>query len=167
MRPILTAATLLCVLALSACAGNETSSKEPVRLVMSFNAQSDINPDDRGRPAPIVVRVYELKNAEAFKAADFFTLQKQDRKILADDIVKRTELQLRPGEQRTVVRGSDAATMAIGVVASYRDLPNSVWRAVYRMPAAPEKSWYRSSTPKLKLNIDLAANAVMVKEEQQ
>ncbi|RBB31430.1 type VI secretion system lipoprotein TssJ [Burkholderia reimsis] len=167
MRSILTVAALACVLALSACASGEPKPKEPFRLEMSVNAAPGVNPDDRSRPAPIVVRIYELKNDGAFKAADFFTLQTQDKTVLADDVVKRDELQLRPGEHQTIVRRPDPATTAIGVIAAYRDLPNSVWRTVYPMPVALDKAWYSFSTPKLKLTIDLEANAVKITETKQ
>ncbi|MDR6501917.1 type VI secretion system protein VasD [Burkholderia ambifaria] len=132
-----------------------------------MNALPDVNPDDRGRAAPIVVRIYELKNDGAFNAADFFTLQTRDKTALADDVVKRDELQLRPGEHQTLVRRPDPATTTIGVIAVYRDLPNAVWRAVYTMPAAPDKAWYRLFTPKLKLTIDLEAKAVKITEAKK
>ena len=121
----------------------------------------------RGRAAPIVVRIYELKNDGAFEAADFFTLQTQDKTVLADDVAKRDELQLRPGEHQTLVRRPDSATKTIGVIAAYRDLPNAVWRAVYAMPAVPDKAWYRLFTPKLKLTIDLEAKAVKITEAKK
>ena len=168
MRSILTVATLACLLALSACASSgEPKPKEPIRLDLRVNALPDVNPDDRGRAAPIVVRIYELKNDGAFEAADFFTLQTQDKTVLADDVVKRDELQLRPGEHRTVVRKPDPTTTTIGVIAAYRDLPNAVWRAAYAMPVAPDKAWYRLFTPKLKLTIDLEAKAVKITEAKK
>jgi type VI secretion system protein VasD len=113
------------------------------------------------------VRIYELKNDGAFNAADFFTLQTRDKTALADDVVKRDELQLRPGEHQTLVRRPDPVTTTIGVIAAYRDLPNAVWRAVYTMPAAPDKAWYRLFTPKLKLTIDLEAKAVKITEAKK
>ncbi|WP_175765420.1 type VI secretion system lipoprotein TssJ [Burkholderia ambifaria] len=168
MRSIPTVATLACALALSACASSgEPKPKEPIRLDMRVNARPDVNPDDRGRAAPIVVRIYELKNDGAFNAADFFTLQTQDKTVLADDVVKRDELQLRPGEHQMLVRRPDPVTTTIGVIAAYRDLPNAVWRAVYTMPAAPDKAWYRLFTPKLKLTIDLEAKAVKITEAKK
>jgi type VI secretion system protein VasD len=168
MRSIPTVATLACALALSACASSgEPKPKEPIRLDMRVNALPDVNPDDRGRAAPIVVRIYELKNDGAFNAADFFTLQTRDKTALADDVVKRDELQLRPGEHQTLVRRPDPVTTTIGVIAAYRDLPNAVWRAVYTMPAAPDKAWYRLFTPKLKLTIDLEAKAVKITEAKK
>ncbi|WP_446904268.1 type VI secretion system lipoprotein TssJ [Burkholderia sp. YIM B11467] len=167
MRSILTVAPLASVVLLSACAGGESKPKEAIRLEMTVDAKADVNPDDRGRAAPIVVRVYELKNDNAFKAADFFTLQTQDKTVLGDDVVKRDEVQLRPGEHRTIARRPDSETTAIGVIAAYRDLPNSVWRTVYTMPIAPDKAWYRFFTPKLKLKIDLDAKAVRIEEAKK
>ncbi|ABI89031.1 type VI secretion lipofamily protein [Burkholderia ambifaria AMMD] len=168
MRSIPTVATLACALALSACASSgEPKPKEPIRLDMRVNARPDVNPDDRGWAAPIVVRIYELKNDGAFNAADFFTLQTRDKTALADDVVKRDELQLRPGEHQTLVRRPDPVTTTIGVIAAYRDLPNAVWRAVYTMPAAPDKAWYRLFTSKLKLTIDLEAKAVKITEAKK
>jgi type VI secretion system protein VasD len=168
MRSILIVATLAGATLLSACASRgDPKPKEPIRLDMSINALPGVNPDDRGRAAPIVVRIYELKNDGAFNAADFFTLQTRDKTVLADDVVKRDELQLRPGEHRKVVRRPDPATTAIGVIAAYRDLPNAGWREVYTMPAAPDKAWYRFFTPKLKLTIDLEAKAVRITEATQ
>ncbi|RQS26676.1 type VI secretion system lipoprotein TssJ [Burkholderia sp. Bp8992] len=167
MRSILIATTLASVAMLAACASGEPKPKEPIRLDLTVTARPDVNPDDRGRAAPIVVRIYELKNDNAFNAADFFTLQTREKTLLGDDVVKRDELQLRPGDRKTLVRRPDPATVAIGVIAAYRDLPNAVWRTAYTMPTAPDKAWYRLFTPKLKLTVDLEAKAVKVEEAKK
>lgn len=96
MRSILTAASLAVVVLLSACASGEPKPKAPIRLELAINAASDVNPDDRGHAAPIVVRLYELKNGNAFEAADFFSLETQEKTVLAADVVKRDQFQLRP-----------------------------------------------------------------------
>lgn len=152
-------AALVCAALLTACASSEPRPKEPVWLDLSVNALPTVNPDNQGRAAPIAVRVYELKDAGTFKTADFFTLQSQDKTVLGEDLIKRDEWLLRPGDHQTIVRQADPATTSIGVVAAYRDLPNSVWRAVYPLPAAPDAAWYHFA-PKLKLSIDLGANAI-------
>jgi type VI secretion system protein VasD len=167
MRSILPIAVLACLLALSACASGDPKPKAPIRLELSVKARSAINPDDHGRPSPIVVRIYELKSDAAFKDADFHTLQTKDKTLLAGDLVKRDELQMRPGEHRTTVRRVDPTTTAIGVLAAYRDLPNSIWRVVYAMPGASDKAWYRLAAPKVKLEIDLDANAVEITEKRK
>jgi type VI secretion system protein VasD len=147
---------------LAACASSDPKPKEPLRLDLTVSGASNVNPDYQGRAAPIVVRIYELKTDSAFNAADFFSLQQKDKTVLADDLVKRDEFQLRPGEHRTIHRTADPATTTLGVLAAYRDLPHSVWRAAYPLPVSPDKAWYRFSSPKLNLNVTLDANAIKV-----
>ncbi|MFM0738163.1 type VI secretion system lipoprotein TssJ [Paraburkholderia xenovorans] len=157
----------VCMLGLGACASNDPkAAHEPMRLDLSVKASSSVNPDNQERAAPIVVRIYELKNADAFIAADFFSLQEKDKTLLADDLVLREQFQLRPGENRVVQRNADPATTALGVIAAYRDLPNSVWRATWTLPPSPSAAWYRR-TPKLKLTIDLDTNAIRITDAQR
>lgn len=163
--PLATACTL--VLLLAACASSDPKPHEPLRLDLTVNAATTVNPDDQGRAAPIVVRVYELKTDNTFKAADYFSLQDKDKTVLADDLVKRDAFQLRPGERQTIRRIADANTTTLGVLAEYRDLPHAVWRAVYPFPATPEKAWYRFSSPKLNLTINLDAGAIRITDNTQ
>ncbi|QNB15894.1 type VI secretion system lipoprotein TssJ [Paraburkholderia tropica] len=123
------------------------------------------HPDDEKRAAPIIVRVYELKNVDAFNASDFFSLQDKDKSVLNDDLVVRDQFQLRPGESKTIQRIADQATTTLGVLAAYRDLPNSVWRATWTLPSAPPQAWYRWGQ-KVKLTIRLDTNAIKITDEQ-
>ncbi|WDD91921.1 type VI secretion system lipoprotein TssJ [Burkholderia sp. FERM BP-3421] len=164
MRPISPVCGFACALALAACANGAPAAKQTIRLDLVVNAAPTVNPDDRNRAAPIVVSLYQLKTDGAFRAADFFSLQDKDRTVLADDLASRDRFQLRPGEHRTIRRDQDPAATALGVVAAYRDLPHSVWRAVYPLPAAPDAKWYRFSSPRVKLNIDLDTHAINVTE---
>ena len=136
---------------------------------LKLRAAADVNPDDRGRAAPITVRVYELKTDSVFKSADFFSLQANDKVILISDLIQRDEFQLRPGEEQTVVKKPDPATKLFGVIAAYRDLPNSVWRTTYTLPPVQEKAWYQLSTSeqKVKMNIELEAKSVKFTEEKK
>ena len=155
-------AAVALALVLAACASGDPKPREPLRLDLTVNAAATVNPDGQKRAAPIIVRVYELKTDGAFNAADFFTLQDRDKTVLADDLVKRDQFQLRPGEHVTITRTADPSTTTLGILAAYRDLPNSVWRAVYALPVTPDKAWYRFPAPKLKLTITLDANAIKV-----
>jgi type VI secretion system protein VasD len=162
MRLTTSVTAVVFALMLVACASGDPKPREPLRLDLNVSAAATVNPDDQKRAAPIIVRVYELKTNGAFNAADFFTLQDKDKTVLADDLVKRDQFQLRPGEHMTITRTADPSTTTLGILAAYRDLPNSVWRAVYALPVTPDKAWHRFSTPKLKLTITLDANAIKV-----
>lgn len=154
------------VVMLGACASSDPdpkTPKEPLRLELSVRAGSDVNPDDKGRSAPIVVRIYELKNDGMFKSQDFLSLQEKDKLLLADDLNVRDEFLLRPGDLKTIRRKPDSTTRVIGVLAAYRDLPNAVWRSTYELPEARDAAWYRRGS-KLHLNIDLGAKAIKVTE---
>jgi type VI secretion system protein VasD len=160
----LISAVLALVFVLAACAGSDPKTpKEPVKLELSIEAAGDVNLDSQKRAAPIVVRIYELKSDENFNAADFFSLQEKDKTVLADDLLARDQFQLRPGESKAIKRKADPATVTIGVLAAYRDLPNAVWRKTFSMPGSPDAAWYRFS-PKLKLVVKLDANAIRIVE---
>lgn len=70
----------------------------PTRVEAKIVAAKDLNPDMRGIPAPLFLRVYTLRAETAFASADFFQLHENDTAILGGDLIKRSELVLRPGE---------------------------------------------------------------------
>jgi type VI secretion system protein VasD len=162
MRLITSVTACATALLLAACASGDPKPHEPLRMDLTISAATTVNPDDQGRASPIVVRVYELKTDNAFKAADYISLQDKDKTVLTDDLVKRDEFVLRPGEHQTIRRVADASTTILGVLAEYRDLPHSVWRAAYLLPETPEKAWYRFSSAKLNLTVNLDASAIRI-----
>ncbi|BCT56919.1 hypothetical protein NIAHE148_02190 [Escherichia coli] len=57
-------------------------------------------------------------------------------------------------------------TTALGILAGYRNLGKSVWRATYKIPDPPEKSWYSRFMPKKKVELDagIEQSAIVIKE---
>lgn len=111
---------------------------KPTALDMTIQAASMANPDARGRPSPVVLRIVELKGLAAFEAADFFSLFERDKETLGGELVAREEMMLQPGEQRASRRELNAETRFVGVIAAYRDIDRSVWRA--SMPVTPHQT---------------------------
>lgn len=107
------------------------------KLNLTLRSSDQLNPDLNGRPSPVVVRLYELKHPVAFENADFFSLYERPRESLAPDLVSSEELELRPGE--TVELRLDIARGGryVGVLAAYRDLPQTRWR--YTLPVAAQR----------------------------
>lgn len=164
-RPVV--ALIFAVFLLPACSLLSEPKEEPVRLNVSMQAVSDLNPDVKSRPAPIAVRVYELKSEATFVQADFFSLQNSDKATLTDDLLARDEFIMRPGERVTIRRKAHPQIGAIGVLAAFRDLPNATWRATYKLQPPAELSWYKKMLPtgKLNLRVSLECNAVRITEE--
>lgn len=109
----------------------------PVPVAISLEAGPRVNPDASGRASPVVVRVYELKAAVAFEAADFFALAEREQQVLGADLVGRDEYQLKPGERQLFARPLRAGTRVIAATAAFRDMERATWKAVLAVPTAP------------------------------
>lgn len=165
MRKLLLKIGLLCLpVFLVACASSEPKPKEPQKLNITLVSQAKVNKDLQGRAAPLLVKVYELKSEAAFEAADFFSLQKNDKEVLQDDLLAKNEYILKPGDTQRIVRTSYPATTVIGFIAEFRDLPRSTWRVSYKLQPSPESAWYRSVMPtkKAKLRVEYDDNEIKV-----
>lgn len=142
-------------------------AKEKTRLVLEIEASAAANPDASLRPSPIKVRIYELKDAGTFADVDYFSLETADKITLAADMLSKEEFILRPGEKRRIERKSHAQTTAIGVIAGYRDLPNTVWRVTHKLKEAPDASWMRALLPsnRVELSIQLQPHGIVLAEK--
>ena len=140
--------------------------KEQTKLNLLIEASAGVNPNSSERASPIKVRIYELKDSAAFAEADYFSLDATDKATLAADLLAKDEFILRPGESKRIERKSNPQTTAIGVLASYRDLPNATWRAVHKLKPAPEASWMRFAlpAPKLELTVQLQPQGIVLIE---
>lgn len=99
------------------------------KLDLTLTASDRLNPDLHGRPSPVVVRLFELRHPVAFDTADFFSLYERARDTLTPDLIVSEELELRPGETRTLKLSIEQGRY-VGVLAAYRDLNEARWRHV-------------------------------------
>lgn len=120
-------------------AGCASSPPVPTRISGTLQAAADINPDARGRASPLVVKVYELKSPTAFERADFFSLFDRDRETLAAELAAVEEFQMLPGSSRSFDKTLQPGTRYLGVLAAFRDLERSQWRATFVLPPKASK----------------------------
>lgn len=123
------AATLL----LAACARDPApaiADKAAAPLVLHLQAIAGLNPGADGTPAPVRVRLYELKNAAVFSRADYFALADRAQATLGGDLLDQDEVLVQPGEYRKVTRQLNPATRQLGLVVGYRALDQAQWREV-------------------------------------
>ena len=130
----------LCTVALLAVviggAGCASKPPKPEKAWLTVAAQPDVNPDASGRPSPIVLRVYQLKDDAAFRDADFFAIFDKEQATLAASLVGRQEFELGPGEQHRLDYALSGDTKFIAAVAAFRDIRNAEWRV---LAGAPKK----------------------------
>ena len=118
----------------SGCAGKKPKTPQPAKLAMSAVASSDLNPDDSGRPSPLVIRIYALRQLAEFAKADFFALYDKDEQVLAADLVKRDEIIVQPGQTVTLNREFAPDVKYVAVLAAFRDVARAQWRASTEVP---------------------------------
>jgi type VI secretion system protein VasD len=146
---------LLGLLAVSIAAGCASAPPKPAEAKMQIVATADVNPDNKGRPSPIVVRVYQLKTEAEFAKADFFAIYDREKEILGPSLITREEYTLSPGETEDLKFEVNREARFLGVLAAYRD-PSAHWRA---MSPAPEKG-LADLVKKDRLTVTLGKNAV-------
>jgi type VI secretion system protein VasD len=129
----LAAVTVFTMAALTGCA-SPPPPPPPTIVQATVEVAPGVNPDSHGRASPIVVKVFELKTLATFNSADFFSLFEKDKETLAAELLARDELQLKPKDSRKFERKTQPDTRYIGVIAGFRDIERSTWRAAVAVP---------------------------------
>lgn len=128
----------LAMLLLGACSKDAVqppaASAVPSGVSLHFSAAEGLNPGASGTPAPVRVRIYELKNSAAFDRADYFALTERPQATLGPDLNDHDEVLLQPGARLHVQRRLDPATRQVGVVVGYREIDLAQWRTLLPVP---------------------------------
>jgi len=127
----------LTLLLLAGCAADEPKPAPPpppTVVQLRIEALPDINLDGEGRPSPLLLRVYQLKELAAFNGADFFQLYQNEKSVLGADVAGKEEFILRPGEKRELSFEAKPETKAVGIFAAYRNLDSAQWRTSTAFP---------------------------------
>ena len=103
---------------------------------LQFQVWPTINPDEAGRSSPLVVRVFELKDARQFQTEDFIGLFQESKERLGGDLVAERRLrELAPGIDREEVLQLDPSVRYIGLLAEFVQYENAQARLVFPIEA--------------------------------
>ncbi|MEX0731302.1 MAG: type VI secretion system lipoprotein TssJ [Aquisalimonadaceae bacterium] len=133
-----------CVVLLAACA----SSPEPDAVKGQIVVGPHLNPNMEGRPSPVYLRVYQLKDREPFMDASLQDLLMRDTDTLGGALLSRDSFELCPvetsagdrsdcqGEQMKITLDIYPDVRFLAVMAEFFDVndPSSQWRAVTELP---------------------------------
>lgn len=134
-RSITLIITLLMTAVISGCFSKDPPPVPATIINAEVLASDVINPDGEGRPSPIVVRLYELKNLGTFNTVEFFPLYNEEADTLGDDLVYREEFSLVPGGKKLYTRTPAADTQYLAVIAAFRNIDQAIWKAAVPIPA--------------------------------
>jgi type VI secretion system protein VasD len=146
---------VLAAFGLAACA---SQPPKPVQTQATLIASADVNPDSSGRASPVVVRIYQLRGDAVFNDAGFFALFDNEKATLGEDVIMRDERTLFPGQKTPLNVALSPDARFLGVVAAYRDIRSSRWRAVV---GVPEKSLLKLLA-KRRVSVQIGKDAVTI-----
>lgn len=132
--------TTLSLLLLAGCSKDEVAppvtpqAPASTAVTLYFSAAQGLNPGAGGQPAPVRVRLFELRNSAGFSRADYFALAEHAPQTLGSDLLDQEEVLLHPGEQLGITRELNPATRQIGLLVGYRELDQAQWRSVLAVP---------------------------------
>lgn len=152
-RGFVVVGVLLAAAAVAACSTDKSAKTTPIKFVVQ--ADQLVNPNTRGEPSPVVVRIYELKSTTNFNQAQFLELFDNDAKRLGPDLVAKREFELKPGDKVDFERATPAETRNIGVIAGFRLGDDAQWRTTAEVK--PD----RDNT----IVVKVTAQAISVEEE--
>jgi type VI secretion system protein VasD len=104
-------------------------------------AKQHLNHDAYYHALPVVVRVYALKNPDAFSDATFRELWHNDKTLLGNNIVSRQEFTITPGSTLHITLSKNTSSQYFGAIALFRHPVHNQWRVISPMPL-----WFTSLT---------------------
>lgn len=122
------------LLVVAAMLGGCAAQPKPAEAKARISATPQVNPNSAGRPSPIHVRIFQLKEDGAFMGADFWTLADKEQATLGESLVQRLEYDLAPGETKEFPLKISPEARVLAVMAEFADYRNSQWRVVAQAP---------------------------------
>jgi type VI secretion system protein VasD len=108
------------------------------RIPLRIQASPSLNIDGEGHSLALVLRVYKLRNAEAFLNAPYsvFGDPAAEKERLGEDLVELREIQLVPGQVVDTLEKVRREAPYVGVVALYVRPSPQRWKLLFDTPAA-------------------------------
>ena len=131
---------LISVVALSvvSCSGTRKLLNIDTAAELTVITSKDVNPDQDGRPSPIVIKVFALTDDRQFKREDFLSLYENPPERLGSDLIDTFTLQeFSPEETRTETVKLTPETQFIGLMAEYAQYDKA--KALLILPVTPHK----------------------------
>lgn len=109
------------------------SQKPPRTVPLTLHAAPRLNVDARGQPLALAVRLYKLRQKDAFEQTPYaaFLDPRLERESLGADLVEVREIMLVPGQRYEVREKVAREAGHIGIVALFHTPAPERWRAAF------------------------------------
>ena len=108
--------------------------KQVKELHLDFTARSAMNNNQNGAPLATIVRVYQLKDRQAFDATDYHSLFAADSQAIKADLLAERDIRITPEGSISLDMPMEEATQYVAVAAMFwsPDEVNNTWRVVLK-----------------------------------
>ena len=106
------------------------AQKPPRSVALRLHASPKLNADKRGQPLALAVRLYKLRQKDAFEGAPYATFldPRLERESLGADLVEVREIMLVPGQRYEVTEKVAREAGHVGIVALFHTPAAGRWR---------------------------------------
>lgn len=108
--------------------------KQVKTLHLDFTARSAVNNNQSGAPLATIVRVYQLKDRQAFESTDYHSLFAADSQAIKADLLVERDIRITPEGSVSLDMPMEEATQYVAVAAMFwsPDEVNNTWRLVLK-----------------------------------
>ena len=153
-----------CITLMAGCSTIPSKSNiEALTVIVSADKNSNLN--EKGQPAPLSVAFYALTSVDLFENSDFFAFSETTNSEVLNNSKKIYEGIFQPGEKRKIILSPEEETIAIGVVAAYRDIDNVDWSDDCQIDEIQKQKnwWHRIITRKaVELHVLISPQAITI-----
>ena len=104
------------------------------RVDLGLSSTANLNLNSFDEPLPVVTRVYQLADDQAFQKATFEQLWKNDLMTLGDALLTKDEIVMDPAAQQKLTYMRHEQARFVGVVAIFRQPEDVQWRDIAALP---------------------------------
>jgi type VI secretion system protein VasD len=152
-KPLSRLTLLLSAAILMAACASPTKPRFDTVVMLDIMASAELNPDQDGRPSPLEIQVYQLRDAQQFLRSSFLDLYQNSVTVLGGDYVGGSRIQVAPGQIDTQTLEMSSEVRFLGLVAAFSRYQNA--KATLVLPVAPDAtSKYRVRIDRLALTLD-------------
>lgn len=101
---------------------------------MQVASTANLNMNEADEPLPVVLRIYQLSQAEGFRAASFKELWRKDLQTLGNALLVKEEIVVDPAQTRRIDISRHENVKYVGVVAIFRQAEGEQWKSLTRVP---------------------------------
>lgn len=103
---------------------------------VGLSSTANLNMNQSSEPLPVVVRVYQLAQRQAFDSASFEAIWKDDLATLGDSLLTKEEIVMDPAYQRALEMPRHEQARFVGVIAIFRDPEPDRWRDIQELSSS-------------------------------